>query len=115
MAKIQVITPDELAERTGKKGKGRSGRRRSLERTRIIEEYKEIMRDLQPGYGGDVTLEDGEEKRVVRQNLIAAANELGINLSFHPIRDPMHTHFRVITQEEKDRRPKRGGRPRKQR
>lgn len=114
MAEIRILTPDELAQREQKpKGRSRSGRRRSEERTRIIEEYKGIMRDAAPGYGGDVVLGPGEDKRMVRQNLKAAADELQKALEFRPIKDKTKIHFRVITAEEKAARPKRGGRPRK--
>ena len=114
MADIQILSPEELAEREQKpKGRSRSGRRRSEERTRIIEEYKRIMRDAKPGYGGDVALSEGEEKRIVRQNLKAAAGELNQILEFRPIKDKSRIHFRVITQEEKDAKPRRGGRPKK--
>jgi hypothetical protein len=114
MAELRMLSPQEIAEREQKpKGRNRSGRRRSEERTRIIEEYKAIMRDAQPGFGGDVLLEPGEEKRMVRQNLKAAADELNQALEFRPIKDRSRIHFRVITQEEKAAKPKRGGRPRK--
>ncbi len=114
MAEIQILTPEELAEREQKpKGRSRSGRRRSEERTRIIEEYKLAMRDAEPGFGGDVTLGASEDKRMVRQNLKAAAQELSMALEFRPIKDKTRIHFRVITPEEKAAKPKRGGRPRK--
>ncbi len=116
MAKIQIVSPEELAARVqAPKEKGRRGRRRSAERTRIIEEFKQVMQGIEPGYGGDVMLAEGEEKLFVRQNLIIAAAELGIALEFRPIRDRSRIHFRVITLEERERRPKRSGRPRKQR
>ncbi len=112
MADIHIVTPEELHEREHQPT-GRSGRRRSEERTRIIEAYKATLQDVQPGYGGDVVLEEGEEKRSVRQNLHEAAQELNLALDFRPIRDPMRMHFRVITPEEAAQRPQRGGRPRK--
>ncbi len=112
MAVISILSPEQLAERE-KKPKGRSGRRRSEERTRIIEEYKEQLRDVQPGFGGDVNLDENEEKRTVRQNLKAAAQELNLALEFRPIKDRSRIHFRVITIEQAQARPKRGGRPRK--
>lgn len=114
MAEIRILTPEQLEERE-QKPKGRSGRRRSDERTRIIEEYKEQLRDVKPGYGGDVQMEETEEKRTVRQNLKTAAQELEIALEFRPIKDKSKIHFRVITNEEAQARPKRGGRPRKNR
>jgi hypothetical protein len=114
MAEIVILTPDELVAREQKpKGTKRSGRRRSEERTRIIEAYKEKLQDAEPGYGGDVILEEGEDKRVVRQNLKVAADELNKSLEFRPIKDKTRIHFRLITAEEKAAKPKRGGRPRK--
>ncbi len=114
MAEIRILTPEQLEERE-QKPKGRSGRRRSDERTRIIEEYKIALRDVQPGFGGDVNLGEDEEKRTVRQNLKAAAQELNMALEFRPIKDKSRIHFRVITTEQAEAKPKRGGRPRKNR
>jgi hypothetical protein len=114
MAEIQLLTPEELQERE-QKPKGRSGRRRSEERTRIIEQYKEQLRDIKPGYGADVILAEGEDKRAVRQNLKSAAQELNLDFEFRPIKDKSKIHFRVITPEEAASKPKRGGRPRKNR
>lgn len=112
MTKFQVITPEELSERDNKP-KGRSGRRRSPERIRTIEEYKAELSNIQPGFGVDVALHEGEEKRTVRQNLKLAAQELGLVFDFRPIRDKNKIHFRVMTPEEAQKRPKRRGRPRK--
>ena len=114
MADIRILTPQQLEDRE-QKPKGRSGRRRSEERTRIIEEYKSALQSVQPGYGGDVNLGDEEEKRTVRQNLKAAAQEMNIALEFRPIKDKTRIHFRVITPEQAQAKPKRGGRPRKKR
>ena len=114
MAEITLLTPEQLIERQQKpKGQGRSGRRRSAERTRIIEEYKAALQGVQPGYGADVVLADGEEKRIVRQNLKAAAAEQNLGLEFRPLKDPSRIHLRFITIEEQAAKPKRGGRPRK--
>ncbi len=115
MASIVILTPEVLQLRDQKSsGTGRSGRRRSPERLRLIEEYKGILSGTEPGYGADVALEENEDKRIVRQNLAAAAEDLGIALDFRPIKDKTRIHFRVITVEEKAARPRRGGgRPRK--
>ena len=115
MAELVLLTPEQLAERAQKpKGQGRVGRQRSPERTRIIEAYKAAMRDAAPGYGADVMLAEGEDKRQVRLNLKAAAEELNQALAFRPVKDQNRLHFRFITLEEQAARPKRGGRPRKQ-
>ena len=113
MAKLNIVTPEELVAREQKPPRGRTGRRRSPQRTRMIEGFKAELANATPGYGGDVLLGEDEDKRLVRQNLKAAADELGIALAFRPIRDKHRIHFRVITQEEKAARPPRGGRPRK--
>ena len=113
MAKLNIVTPEELVAREQKPPRGRTGRRRSPQRTRMIEGFKAELANATPGYGGDVLLGEDEDKRLVRQNLKAAADELGIALAFRPIRVKHRIHFRVITQEEKAARPPRGGRPRK--
>jgi hypothetical protein len=114
MAELRLLTPTELAEREQKpKGRSRSGRRRSEERTRIIEEFKAAMRYAELGYGAFVLLSEGVDKRIVRQNLKAAADELNKALEFRPIKDRTRIHFRIITPEEKAAKPRRGGRPRK--
>ena len=113
MAELHILTPEQVAEREHPKASGGRGRRRSEARARIIEDYKAALQEAQPGYGADVRLAEGEEKRVVRQNLKVAADELQLALDFRPIRDPRRMHFRVITPEERAVRPKRrGGRPR---
>ena len=115
MATLNILTPEELAHRDQKsrsKGVGR-GRRRSAERTRIIDGFKEVLQQAEPGYGADVLLGEDEHKRTVRQNLKAAADELGMALEFRPIKVKNRIHFRVITLEEKAAMPKRPGRPRK--
>ncbi len=112
MASIRIFTPQELHERE-QKPKGRSGRVRSEARSRTIEVYKAALQNVQPGFGGDVVLE-GEQKRIVRQDLQEAAKELNLALVFRPIRDPRRMEFRVITREEAAQRPRRGGRPRMQ-
>lgn len=112
MAEIRILTPQQLEERE-QKPKGRSGRRRSEERTRIIEEYKGQLESVEPGFGGDVILGNDEDKRTVRQNLKTAAQELNMALEFRPIKDKSRIHFRVITPEVAASKPKRGGRPRK--
>ena len=113
MAKLNILTPEELEKREQKPERRRTGRRRSAERTRIIESFKAELQDAIPGYGVDVTLSETEDKRLVRQNLKAAAEELGIALDFRPIKDKSRMHVRVITPEEKAARPSRSGRPRK--
>ena len=115
MATLNILTPEELASRDQKsrsKGVGR-GRRRSAERTRIIDGFKEVLQQAKPGYGADVLLGEDEHKRTVSQNLKAAADELGMALEFRPIKVKNRIHFRVITLEEKAALPKRPGRPRK--
>src|SRR5919199_6679249 len=114
MAEITLLTPEQIADRQKPKGKGRSGRRRSPERTHVIEQYKAAIHNAQPGYGADVFLSEGEVKRMVRQNLKAAAAEQNLGLEFRPVKDPSRIHMRFITPEEQAARPKRpGGRPRK--
>ncbi len=113
MATLNLLTPEELANREQKPATRRSGRRRSAERTRIIEGFKTTLQNAEPGYGADVLLDEGEDKRLVRQNLKTAADELGMALEFRPIKVKNRIHFRVITPEEKAARPPRGGRPKK--
>src|SRR5918998_6576735 len=111
-----ILTPEEVTQRDQQpERQGRTGRKRSPERTRIIEAYKAAMREAEPGYGADVTLAPDEDKRHVRQNLKAAAQELNIALDFRPIKDRSRMHVRFITPEEQAAKPKRGGRPPKQR
>ena len=114
MATITVLTREQIAERETKPAGGvRPGRRRSPERIRIIEEFKAVLQQAEPGYGADVSLAESEDKRIVRLNLKAAAEEVGLVLDFRPIKDKSRIHFRVITPEEKAAKPRRGGRPRK--
>ncbi len=113
MATLNILTPEELQNREQKPPRGRTGRRRSAERNRIIEAFKADLQDTKLGYGVDVTLGEREDKRLVRQNLKAAADELGMALEFKPIKDRNRIHFRLITLEERAAIPPRGGRPKK--
>jgi hypothetical protein len=74
-----------------------------------------MMQAAQPGFGADVFLTTDETKRLVRQNLKAAAAELNLALDFRPMKNPTRLHFRFITPEDYAAKPKRGGRPRKNR
>jgi len=113
MAAITLLTPEQLAQRDQKpKGEGRSGRRRSEERTRRIEAYKAALQGVAPGYGADVLLADDEDKKRVRHDLHVAADELGLALAFRPVKDPSRLHVRFITSEEHAAMPTRRGRPR---
>ncbi|MDP9314698.1 MAG: hypothetical protein M3R24_28125 [Chloroflexota bacterium] len=98
MAQLVILTPEQVAERD-RKPEGRAGRRRSAERTRIIEEYKAVLQQAQPGYGADVLLTENEDKRQVRQNLQAAAAELNLALAFRPSKNKTLMHARVMTPE----------------
>src|SRR5919199_6716893 len=111
MAEITLLMPEQLAERQKPQGKGRSDRRRSPERTRMIEQYKAALQHVQPGYGAEVFLAAGEEKRFVRQNLKAAAAEQNIGVEFHPVKDPSRIQMRFITLEEQAAPPRRPGGP----
>ncbi len=111
MADIRIVTPEELQERE-QQPKGRASRQRSPERSRIIEAYKQALQGVQPGYGADVILAEGEDKRQVRHNLKAAAQDLNLAFDFRPIKDKSRMHFRVMTPEEAAAKPQRGGRPR---
>ena len=114
MAKVTLLTPEDIKAREEKPKKARMGRQRSPERVRMLEQYRQVLQSAAPGYGGDVVLAEGEQKRVVRLLINEAAESLGLALSYRPRRDPNLMYFDVISPEEKAARPKRGGRPRKQ-
>ena len=111
MAQLHHLTPAELAARAQQQGPRRRGRR--PERTRLLEAFKTVLQQAEPGYGGEVVLAAGENKRVVRPLLKVAAAALGYALDFRPTKDPTRIYFRVITPEERAAHPKPGGRPRK--
>ncbi len=113
MAELHLLTPEELAARE-QQGQGTGWRgRRSPERTRLLETFKAVLQQAEPGDGGEVVLAAGENKRVVRPLLKVAAAALGYALDFRPTKDPTRIYFRVITPEERAAHPKPGGRPRK--
>ena len=113
MASITLLSRDDLDARDNKP-KGRSGRKRSPERTAAIDAFKAILREAEVGGAGEVSLEDGEDKRLVRQNLKIAGDELGLHLDVRPIKDPTRIRFLIITEEQQAAKPKRPGRPKKQ-
>ena len=111
MAQIQILTPDELAERdrNAAEGSGRSAARRQS-----IATYKRALQGVAAGYGGDVTLAEDEDKPSVRQLLKLAAQDLNVVLAFRRRKDPRRLHFVVLTPEQAAARPRRGGGRRKQ-
>ena len=106
------MTPAELAAQEQAQRPGWS-ERSSPERTRLLEAFKAGLQQVEPGYGGEVVLAAGENKRLVRQLLKVATAAVGYALDFRPTKDPTRIYFRVITQEERAAHPKPGGRPRK--
>ena len=115
MATMNILTPEELAVRDSRPGSNESGRgrKRSPERSRLIEGYKELLAQATPGYGADVLLGKDEDRGRVRRQLKVAANDLGMALEFRPIRGKNRMHIRIITLEEKAAKPYYGGRPKK--
>ena len=112
MAQIQIVTPDELAERDRNAAEW-SGRR-SAARRQSIAAYKRALQGVAAGYGGDVTLAEDEDKPSVRQLLKLAAQDLQVVLAFRRRNDPRRLHFVVLTPEQAAARPRRGGGRRKQ-
>lgn len=108
MAELKLYTPDELAER--KKPK-RQQKREAKER--IIETYRAQLTEAQPGYGGEILLEEGEEKRKIRGILKEAAARNGLQLRFRPIKDPKRIEFSVIQKEEQTSARRGGSRGRR--
>ncbi len=115
MATMNILTPEELAARDRHPGLNESGRgrKRSPERSRMIEGYRELLAQATPGYGVDVLLSEDEDKGLVRRQLKAAASDLGMALEFHRIKTKNRMHIRIITLEEKAAKPYYGGRPKK--
>ena len=112
MATIQTFSAKAFAERNKKPARGTG--RRSEERQRVVEEYKQALQNLEPGAGGEVSLDEGEVKRTVRLIIKDAADDLGKSLKFFPVRNSQLIKFQVITPEEKAAQPERRGRPKKE-
>ncbi len=72
-----------------------------------------MLQQAEPGYGGEVVLAAGDNKRLVRQLLKVATAAVGYALDFRPTKDPTRIYFRVITLDERAAHPKSGARPRK--
>ncbi|GIV96342.1 MAG: hypothetical protein KatS3mg057_0999 [Herpetosiphonaceae bacterium] len=106
MAELKLFTPEELAERRKPR---RQQRREAKERT--IEQFREQLERAGPGYGGEVVLEEGDDKRKTRGLLKEAATRAGLQLRFRPIKDPSRIEFSVVEGEE-EQPTRRGGRGR---
>ena len=91
MAKLQLFTPEEIAER--KKPK-RQQKREAKERQ--IAAYAGSLKGAKPGFGGEIQLDDGDDKRKVRSVLKEAAARTGIQLRFRPIKDQSRIEFSVV-------------------
>jgi hypothetical protein len=108
MAELKLFTPEEIAER--KKPK-RQQKREAKER--MIADYKSGLTGAKPGYGGEISLGDGEDKRKVRSLLKEAATRSGLQLRFRPIKDASRIEFSVIEhpqQKATQRGASKGGR-----
>jgi len=84
MAKITLFTAEEYEARHTPK------------RERQVIEWMDLLRTVEPGWAGDVELEEGDEKRKVRLMLQDAASRLSLTLRFRPLKDKQKMQFEVI-------------------
>jgi hypothetical protein len=111
MAKFTLWTPEQMQERSKPK---RMQQREARERA--IAEYSEYLKGATPGFGGQLELDSGEDKRKVRAMVREAADKHGLNLRFRPIKDKTRIEFHVTDTEEQPKAPAGGtrrGRPKK--
>lgn len=103
MAEFTLWTPEEMNDRAKPK---RTQQRENRERA--LAEYGEHFQSAQPGFGGQVTLSDEEDKRKIRALVREAAARNNLTLRFRPIKDKNRIEFLVID-PEKQPAPRTGG------
>ena len=112
MPELTIWTPEEMADRA----KPKRVRQRE-NRERMLAEYGAQFANVSPGFGGQVTLGDEEDKRKVRNIIREAAKNQNITLRFRPIKDKQRIEFWVIDPKDAPapRKPTGGrrGRPRR--
>ena len=107
MGEMMLWTPEEMQERAKPKRE-----RLREEKERAIAEYAAYFQHAAPGYGGQVMLDDDEDKRKVRLLVREAATQQGLTLRFRPIKDANRLEFTVIDPVIQKKGARRG-RPRK--
>ena len=109
MAELTIWSPEEVEKRSMSK---RALQRE--ERERLVEEYSKQFENVEPGFGGQVMLEEDDDKRKIRQIVRDAAAQHNLTLRFRPIKDKQRIEFNVIDPSTiPPRRGGRRGRPRK--
>lgn len=71
---------------------------RSLERQRALKEMMEFLSQIAPGEGGEIVLEEGDNRLTIKNRLKKAAEKLGVELKF--IRKRKRIVFEVVKKEE---------------
>ena len=69
------------------------------ERRRMVAEFKQFLSSLAPGEGGEIVLKEGENRQKIKNRLLRAAKEVGVELEF--IRKRGRIVFRIPDEEEK--------------
>ena len=65
----------------------------------VLAEYKEFLATIPEGLGGEIVLDEGDDKAVVKNRLIAAAKETNIRLEFARTKEDT-IRFRVLPANE---------------
>ncbi len=71
---------------------------RSLERQRALQEMINFLSQIKPGEGGEIVLEEGDNRLTIKNRLKRAAKELGVELKF--IRKRKRIVFQVLEKKE---------------
>ena len=78
MTKMRKLSKEEVAAIMEPKPRSE----RAAERKRIIEEYKQFLLSLEPGEGGEIIPDEGENRQTIKNRLRRAAKEVGVQLEF---------------------------------
>lgn len=65
----------------------------------VLSEYREFLATVPAGQGGEIVLEEGDNKTTIKNRLTAAAKEMKIRLEFARTKDDM-IRFRVVPSDE---------------
>ncbi len=93
MPQFRTLSQEQTEELFRKAGKDSDRERRRM----IRQQYRDYLREMEPGQAVVAEIADDESKVLVRKRLLSAANSLGYQLEFKRIRNPGELPFRRVS------------------
>ena len=84
MAKFRKLSEEEVQTLMQKKTKGKGPSMRE----QIRQQYRDYLKELKSGDWAELELQEGEKKLTIRNRLLRAAKDLGVEIEFRRTRGP---------------------------